>query len=710
MNGRFLRVKDKDKLLGYCKVNVSFLDQHLSPDLAKAWQQALQRYANGYDRPTSVYWVLRVLRLWFGLSKRQRDRYQYPPVSPDRASSLIKDLRRAHYEAGAEKHKAFPTINGEWGCFIQFMRRAERAQLFPSLRWDSSAYGPISYQKIRPSRDTARTLNELSLVPKSMDKGLDSYNAELLEPISLSLSDEEYLIDYERRLGVALDSFHQCAVRDFESLKTKYEEGLKLVAGSKYSEIMHLLGTRRDRDGKIRVNGGYIDPTNGKHFFRESDGHPDLLANLLSVVHHEMGDIPTPYQSSKGGGGERLMGPPHWVYVTYYGKNRLIPYMGLLTADSAITLIVLILLEHPNINVESLMRAEISGRDGRTIVLNDAGENGGALRLTVNKPRARSQKHAILSPLVHEVVAHVLKWTAPARKQLRKDGRVAESRRLWIGIELNTYDLTAFTPLGLRRSFRPDSTRWRKSDSAYSTRTSHFLQRHPELKPWAEKATLRSLRVSKGVLRWLRGGGDAVAAASVFGHRQVSTTLTCYVPKALQAVMYERHVRRHQNLLIAAASATRPYLLQATDFGSTSELHHFLASLLKQSGHENHSEEDTLLGRVRSILEPPATPTQNNNSAESIGRQRVLIYNDPERLAVAFLYREFLLNAPTRILDTPDVATRTTPRMWLDIASALQGELPDAMHELRELVGNAQCEADRLRGRIHFPAYVERYE
>jgi hypothetical protein len=704
MDGRVVCVKNKHARTGVTKVKVEFLGEVLLPHLASLWQQEIQRYANCYSQPSEVYWLIHVLQLWFSLSVRQKSRFPPPPVPSSIASSLIKNLRRVHFETGAKKRKAFSTINGEWSCFIKFMMRASRTRLFPSLRWNSSAYGPLPAAKVRPSRDTARTLNDLTLVPKSMDREEDSYNSELLEPISLSLADDEYLLEYERRLATAIETFQDCARRDFEELKEKFEHGRQLVAESKYHEIMRQLNERRDRRGRIRVAGGYIDSAHGKHLFRESDGHPKLLQNLLAVVHYEMDGVPISYQTSKGGGGERIQGPPYWVYVNYYGKNRLIPYLGLLTADSAIALIVLILLEHPNINVESLMLAQIAGRDGRTIILNEAGENGEAIRFTVDKPRALSQKHAILSPLAQDVIAHVLKSTAPVRKKLRAEGRTAEARFLWVGVKLNNFELAAFLPTALRRAFRPDAKPWRKSDWRFATRTSHFLHRHFKLRPWAEHATLRSLRVSKGVLRWLRSGGDPVASAMEFGHK-VPTTITCYIPKPLQAVMYERQVRRHQNLLIAAACANRPYLLRATDFSTTGELHRFLRSLFAKDDVAMESRGNVLLERIRNILDPSPAKPRNEQSNPATKRRRVVINNDPTRLAIVFLYREVMLSAPTKVLDTPDVTTRTTPRMWLDLASALQVPLPDALHELRELVRTARDEADRLRGSIRFPAY-----
>jgi len=154
--------------------------------------------------------------------------------------------------------------------------------------------------------------------------------------------------------------------------------------------------------------------------------------------------------------------------------------------------------------------------------------------------------------------------------------------------------------------------------------------------------------------------------------------------------------------LIASATAGRPYLLAATDFSTYDQLHHFIGSLLSKS-QENIDAEDTLLSRVQRILHPDHQPQPNEPQAQPTSR--VALANDPDALAVALLYREHLLRAPSAVLNKSDSTTRTSPRMWLDLMSTIQLDLPDALYELRQLVASAKEIADKLRDRIQFPSF-----
>lgn len=144
-----------------------------------------------------------VLRFWFDLAIKQPENYSLPPVVPERASSLIKQLRRVYFETGAAAKHSFATINAEWANFILFMERAGREGLFPALNWKSSAHAALPMHKVRYTRLSAQTLNEPRFAPKSMDFEADVYNGMLLEPISLSLSDDEYLVEYRGGFGTS---------------------------------------------------------------------------------------------------------------------------------------------------------------------------------------------------------------------------------------------------------------------------------------------------------------------------------------------------------------------------------------------------------------------------------------------------------------------------------------------------------------------------
>lgn len=695
---KFLVVNSRSKKTGQVRVSVQFIYDVLPHRIAVDWHQAFQRFANGYSAHTNTYGASGVLRLW--LKDSDSTVCPRPPIVEGSASSAIKNLRRLHFEKGLVKGRSLSTLNGQWGAFIGLLAQAARAGLFPRLCFDSYAFSALPKRKILVTRNSARTLNDLALAPRNLNHEADSYNEDLLLPLSLHLSDDEYLGKYERGLEYAIESFRDCALADFNFQKTLYQEGQRLIQRTDYSRLKAILNRPRNKGGALKIGqvSGYIDTNTNKHILDPADRHPNLLGNVLAIVVNEMAGIPRAYQDQRA---HAVTGPYHWFYVSKYGKHALLPYLGLLTPESTIAMVVLLLLEHPSINVESLLNADLLDENDRTILLSSAGDQND-VRLTVEKPRAGRQKHAVLTDISYEVLSWALARTKSIRDLLRAQGRVAEARKLWVGISRASFKPQAFTVVSLRTAFRrPPSNR--VGGLKKSSRQSTFLERHAQLSAWREHATLKSLRVSQGVLQWFRTDGDLAHAAQAFGHRQLRTTIENYIPQPVMDAMYERQVRRHQNLMIAAATGGRPYLLEATDFNSYEELHHFIGSLLSPKSQGNVDAEDTLLSRVQKILCPEHRSGSNKSQTQATAR--VLLKNDPNTLAVALLYREHLLRAPSEILDRSDTATRTSPRMWLDLMSTIQFDLPDALYELRELVASATDVADKLRGQIRFPSF-----
>lgn len=688
--------------VGHLRVSVGFIYEALPKQAAEDWCGVIQRFANRYARSTQVYALLTVIRLW--LKDSDPALCPRPTVQPENAAAMVKNLRRIHFETGVAKGKGIRTLNHEWSCFITFLAQASRSDLFPRLRYDSPSFSALPANKTRVTRNSARTLNEAAFVPRNMNRETDSYHEDLLVPLSLHLSNDEYLATYERELQIAVESFRSCALADFVLLKDLYREGEKLIESTDYKSIKCLLEAPRIKNGALK-NGresGYKDPNTNKHIFDPDEAHPNLLGNLLSLVVNEMGGIPKPYQDhNQEDPALKIVGPPHWAYVTKYGRHALLPYLGLLTPESTICMVVLLLLEHPSINVESLLNADLLDEHDQTILLSTAGDQDD-VRMTVDKARAGEQKHVVLTDLSYEIITWFLARTKTIRSLLREEERVAEARKLWVGVSRCDFKVRAFAVSSMRAAFRrPGGHSCGKNRTR--ARQEPFLERHLQLNQWCERATLRSLRVSKGVLDWFKSQGDLTRAAQAFGHRNIRTTLQNYIPQPVIDAMYERQIRRHQNLIIAAATAGKPYNLVATDFSSYEELHHFIGTLLPPSQSEAEGGEETLLTRVQRILDPTISKQRSSGASTAQPQARVLLNNDPSALAIAILYREHLLTAPSTILDQPDVVTRTSPRMWLDLMSTVQADLPDALFELRELVASAKQVANELRGRIQFP-------
>jgi hypothetical protein len=227
------------------------------------------------------------------------------------------------------------------------------------------------------------------------------------------------------------------------------------------------------------------------------------------------------------------------------------------------------------------------------------------------------------------------------------------------------------------------------------------LSRHPELARWAARATFKSIRVSVGVLQYLKTGGDLVATAEAFGHKSVRTTLGHYIPPALRNAIFERQIRRHQNLLIATSAGSERDAVESGDFRSVEALHTFLRSLLPSSDDGSENVE-----ALRNALAWGDSDVRCGQGAADDMSSQVALAQDPKGIAIAILYREHLRHATVAALTRKDVATRIAPQFWIDFVDCITGPLPHGMHEIGQLVRRAQVLAPTMRAVVRFPALV----
>jgi hypothetical protein len=354
---------------------------------------------------------------------------------------------------------------------------------------------------------------------------------------------------------------------------------------------------------------------------------------------------------------------------------------------------LLIMLEHPNINATSLIRAKLEDDNGRVILLSPTGETDGAqTRITVNKPRALDEKSVRLSPIAEQVINFVLDWTRLARDELKVQGRLKEAKQLWVGINRSNFNLLAFSHSAALYALKLDSSRG-FGVKKIKSRSDPFVARHACLEPWASKITFKALRVNSGVLTYLKTGGDLVATARIFGHKHINTTISNYVPKPLRLAMYERQIRRHQNSLIISSINDENILLKVSDFKTKEDLHAFLVSQ-----------------PITKIDVAVEYCMQAQEGSASIGKQagvndRVIIYDDADALAVAILYREHLRNAPPDYTDKPDKITGVAPRFWMRLVDALMEPLPLAMENIRAIMQKAKGRVISLKSNVVFPRF-----
>ncbi len=659
---------------GTTDIDFSFLRSWLGPREQAAFVEAIVKYSRRHCAPQPMYSIRSVLKFWQQLGRIRNWPAPSPKLCAESMVSQISELRGEFYAERAKK-VALSTITNQWTAFVRFLPALVKSRAISSIEDKSPSLAAPSRSLVIADREAAaNSIKMLENAPRTLNTAKNSFNDNLLEPISIIDGSEVYLERYQEQLGAAIGTILSCAVRDLESLEAARVKGLFEISRTSAKDVANLRSISTVENAWA-VWGAFV---------KESPA--ESLRAALGIVIHEMNGIPMgrrkydatgrrsfPVAGSKG----------YWDIIAAYGKNELLPYLGLMTSTVAAVCMVILIIEHPILNPVSLYRAKVERhRSGGTFITSDGLSGKAGIRFSVEKLRAGIEKSTPLSALSQRVLARVFEWTEPLRNVLLAEGRLEEANRLWIGMSTLDYRIKAFseksflTALGANDAWR--STR----ENAISTRMQTFVSRHPELHRWRGRLTYKNLRMSSGVLKVLQADGDITEAARIFGHRSVNTTLGHYIPNALRIALFERQVRRHQNRLISEAVLDKEALLRICDFSRVEDLHDFLASM---------------------SMVPKEHINKVDDSAKVVDGAGLILSRDPNALAVAMLYRDHLRTASSQFLDRPDLRTGVTPRFWVDFVDRILEPLPPAMVDVSNLVAAASSQKTLLSSRIRLP-------
>lgn len=665
----------------FTRIDFSFLGRWLGTR-ATAVTRAIEIYVRNQVSSTPAYSIRKVLSFWNDL-QRSSDLPIFTSLEIKPLEQQISLVRYEFFKFETSMGRALVTTYGRWQTFLRFLEVLSIQGVLPPIRINAPALVTPPWGDVFVERDkTTSTLKHYG--PRSMDHDADSYHVNLFEDLSIVYGEDEYIDEYTARLESAVNKIRECALKDFNEMRRKRNEFDFLVGGSNAAHMDGLKENVRKRN--------YTDPESGLHILEEQSNHPKLLSNLLYIVATQMDGIPKPhFKFSADGKCLSSSLNPHWHFIGKYGKNRLLPYLGIMDAFALGTCLVILMLELPRINATSLIRARLMDPKGRQILISTSGEGlDGELTITVQKPRAGEEKTTILTPLAQEVMELVLEWTQPIRDVMINEGRNDEASWLWVGMAQNNYNLIHYSYGAAFHALRLDEKYNARGVTSYKSRGKAFLERHPCLEPWKKRITYKSLRLNVGVLEYLKTGGDLVATARIFGHKKIETTINNYIPRPLRNAMYERQIRRHQNRLIVECAENEEQMVRYSDFDTVEELHIFLNSHPMTSF---SNEENSLFD----------TPELTSDSARANGR--VVIFEDPTALAIAMLYSEHLKSAPLDYLSTPDKDTGIAPQFWVDFIGAVSAPLPLGLANVTNIVTEAKRRASDLKNGVKFPRF-----
>lgn len=220
--------------------------------------------------------------------------------------------------------------------------------------------------------------------------------------------------------------------------------------------------------------------------------------------------------------------------------------------------------QQPVLTDASLLACELFDRNGKRtgFVRTDSGSV-----LVVKKNRKGKQQEVVLSDDAASVVELLIQITAPVRSYLKEKGDDAW-RRLFI--------------VAGGQGFQEPYTFTSQTSFAKTLRQKAFVQAHSaELGDLVTVLSLARIRATAGVLVYLKSLSIEKMAESLGNSKRVA--MNHYLPPTIMKFFQERWVRIFQNAVIVHAMKDSPFLLDATDFNSMSELDRFLEAHAPQS-------------------------------------------------------------------------------------------------------------------------------
>jgi len=262
--------------------------------------------------------------------------------------------------------------------------------------------------------------------------------------------------------------------------------------------------------------------------------------------------------------------------------NLLYRFAGVLSSIEVSVVCCLLIIEHPNFNPASLAYAKISSKNGKNLILST--DDNEKLIFSVDKPRARSRKSAILSDLARSIILKIIEFTAPIRRILRA----------------NKDPNAEYLFLGIKKGGKLGRNTAKLTDSLTGEKGLRLCNLYPELivhELVRGTLSFRAIRNTMGVLRWFETGSIKKMSETLGNSEAVA--LDSYIPPEILTAWNTRIIRRHQNTLIILAAHNEPYLLEATDFASGDILAEFISQVI----YENSNNKNLLSTEIKLRLD-----------------------------------------------------------------------------------------------------------
>lgn len=533
------------------------------------------------------------------------------------------------------------------------------------------------------------------------------YDEKSIISINLSSTDEQYLDELELEFVAVKDAFLSASLKEINGIKEKFNSGKKLAQKVKWETLQKKL--------KIAKKQGLpchdLQGSRALHLFRHN--HPNYLSNVLCYINNKHQGF---YLGYKNCGLDSKTDDALKYLNQSYGaisSTELDGYLGRMTTRTLTPFFIYFLIKYPSFRVYSLLDAEIEGKSNSLSNFTSVGENSSMLRFTIDKQRAHDEKSGYLDNEAKGILSLLIELTTPFREKLKHEKK-PNFNKLWLVVNGgDSYGSPrTMNHKALRRTFGFNARHIKTGNLArndLAVAKKSFLASHNELSPYVETATLKKLPVIQAILTWFESLGDSAKAAVILGNTR-KKTMENYIPKPIQHLMHIRMIRRFQNLILCAATTGKDYMLEATDFLTTSDVQRFLADmLLDESNVAKDSESSLTIKQIlmaKRNIDPDEATKLTTTLSSSNPQTKIYVSISVNSLTALFLFEEHINSTNSISRDFNDGVDKNNPIFWNDLAKTLHQLLPEhpTQREFSSTYFKAMKKVNELRGKVTFPS------
>ncbi|MHA6129009.1 hypothetical protein ACX3YD_22960 [Pseudomonas fluorescens group sp. PF-1] len=278
----------------------------------------------------------------------------------------------------------------------------------------------------------------------------------------------------------------------------------------------------------IRKTSDNLDPNttirrSGQKVSFFSQSHPNGLINLIAYIAEEQGGLYTR---------KAFPGAHHAVA---WSTSKIKQHLGI--TDHFAVAAMCIIVDELGINVTDLCNAKVQKtKFGEFIAIR---EDGG-VTITTLKPRANALKERQAPRTIAPDDATVENLDANIALCMLLEMRSLHAKKLNSNY-LFVMDSSSKTRASETEVYRMLDTK----------RKAAFKDIINSLPSWVIDAepTMPKIRVSRGLLKWLESGGDAISTSIYLGN-SLLTALRNYIPPEIQEFVHRKKLRDHQNIML----------------------------------------------------------------------------------------------------------------------------------------------------------------